>query len=226
MSGETNIWIMNSNGSGQRQLTHGSADYGPTWSPDGRWIAYNVELRDVGPGLRYNVEVIRAAGGGTPLVFRDARDPSWSPDGRKLVFERNIDPDGSYAAYLAVGSLTGSSRTIVREEPMGEVVAPQWSPNGRRIAFERISTSTSRPDRVQSIRPGGGGVRFLTNGRQPIWSRSGQALAFLCASRPRARVQDLCVIGADGKGRRDLTKPSEGGSGQRLGRAAGSGLPT
>src|SRR4051812_9528330 len=40
MSPETDIWLMDPDGSNQQNLTKGNAmSYGPTWSPDGKRIA-------------------------------------------------------------------------------------------------------------------------------------------------------------------------------------------
>ena len=38
--GDLNIWIVDSNGAYQRQLTHGNVDEKATFSPDGRWVFY------------------------------------------------------------------------------------------------------------------------------------------------------------------------------------------
>ena len=68
-SGNRNIWIMNADGSGMRNLTnHEGDDQGPTWSPDGTKVAfstyrsgvYNIWTMNIdGPGLRSATKGLR-----------------------------------------------------------------------------------------------------------------------------------------------------------------------
>ena len=78
------------------QLTHRSGDYRrPTWSPDGRQIAFGY-ARDP-KQKRYGIYVVNADGSGKRELSRDARhdfwDPAWSPDGRTLAFSFLIPRD-------------------------------------------------------------------------------------------------------------------------------------
>ncbi|NIQ85809.1 MAG: hypothetical protein GTN83_13545, partial [Acidobacteria bacterium] len=43
------LWVANADGSGARRLTDSNAsEHFPTWSPDGRWIAYSIWAGDEG----------------------------------------------------------------------------------------------------------------------------------------------------------------------------------
>ena len=85
-SGTEEIWICDSDGS-KTQLTSfgGAAIYGPSWSPDGKNIAFTVALK----GMKEDVYVI-SANGGTPrrMTTDPAEDkwPSWSQDGNWIYF--------------------------------------------------------------------------------------------------------------------------------------------
>ncbi len=78
------IYTIEPDGTGLQQLTTGSGDSGPRWSPNGKDIAYN----DNG-----NLWIMHANGSHQRRItdaaprFTDAR-PSWSPNGRYLAFVR------------------------------------------------------------------------------------------------------------------------------------------
>jgi Tol biopolymer transport system component len=89
-SSQSDIYLMNADGSGTRKLTHNALQNAePAWSPDGRKIAF----RSTRNGNR-DIYVMNADGSGkrnlTRNVAWDSR-PSWSPDGRKIAFVSNRD---------------------------------------------------------------------------------------------------------------------------------------
>lgn len=60
IEGESQIVIMNADGSGRRQLTRGPGfRYYPRWSPDDQWLIYTASE----DGKRYHVRAIASAGG-------------------------------------------------------------------------------------------------------------------------------------------------------------------
>jgi dipeptidyl aminopeptidase/acylaminoacyl peptidase len=86
------IWIMNSDGSGQRKLTdHPSADNHPRWSSDGNSV-YFVSTRNNGPQLWK-----KSVDGEEPVQITDftmgISDPEISPDGKSLIFSTDLFPD-------------------------------------------------------------------------------------------------------------------------------------
>src|SRR5262249_55399159 len=120
------IWVMNGDGTGRRQLTRNATfDLGATWSPDGQTVAFYSGTAD-GP----HVFLIPAAGGDqTPLLdpslHMRSRFPSWSNSGR-IAFDNGgkdfgdiftVNPDGSGLEQLTDNT---SQRNI----------RPDWSPNG------------------------------------------------------------------------------------------------
>jgi Tol biopolymer transport system component/DNA-binding winged helix-turn-helix (wHTH) protein len=112
----------------QRELSRLTYDAGlqssPTWSPDGRMIAYSSDQ-----GGNYDIWVQPLAGGKPVQVTNSpAHDwqPDWSPDGNRIVFRSERNGGGLFV----VPALGGNEMKI---SAFG--YQPQWSPDGSQILF-------------------------------------------------------------------------------------------
>ena len=87
----SDLWLLPVSGGSARQLTNAHArDADPSFSPDGRWIAF-VSKR--GDDKESQIYVIAADGGEARRVTdlpTGATDPKWFPDGHRLAFISEI----------------------------------------------------------------------------------------------------------------------------------------
>ncbi|KUK99267.1 MAG: Peptidase S9B, dipeptidylpeptidase IV domain protein [Methanomicrobiales archaeon 53_19] len=128
-SGNGEIWTMQSDGTGKRQVTFSDGNVsGYSWSPDGTRIAY-VVAAPPGTQPEFSLWVINSDGSGSEQLTSGNRDksPVWSPDGAGIAFRsesRNqalwvMESDGSGLASLGP------------DNPA--FMMQQWSPNGKAI---------------------------------------------------------------------------------------------
>jgi len=169
--GENGLYVMNTDGSGLRQITHSASDTQPRWSPDGRWIAF-VHDDDASDT---QVVIVRNADSGRRRVLgttgvgdMDAPNP-WSPDGKRIAW--------SGCGGLCVFDLKSSHRT---EISLGgdddNAYSFSWSPDGR----ELVAVDGDQSRRLVVVDAAGGIVRILpAAGDDPAWSPEGREIAFV-----------------------------------------------
>lgn len=84
------IFVMNADGSGLKQLTPRRFDifefsqFSPEWSPDGKWIVFTSRRY----GGCENIWIMDSDGDNKVQVSRDGchRNPTWSPEGDKIAY--------------------------------------------------------------------------------------------------------------------------------------------
>lgn len=135
-SGTYQIFTVSPAGGNPRQLTFdNTSKESPTWSPDGRKIAF------VGGGPRgRDIYTMNADGSGKVAITsgkRDDYDPAWAPSGRRLVFSRNVgkQPYPPNHDLFTVRSDGSKVVRLTRTEQSED--GPAWSPDGTKIAFSR-----------------------------------------------------------------------------------------
>ena len=100
------LFIMNGDGSNQRQITHlGGANFGPSWTPDGKRIIFSSNYRNPRSGNFDLYLVDRDGSNLEQITFDESFDgfPMFSPDGTKLVWasNRNAASQGETNLFVA-----------------------------------------------------------------------------------------------------------------------------
>jgi serine/threonine protein kinase len=166
----SHTWVINADGSGNRQLTDLPGSTG-VWSPDGRRIALN-NFSDVA----FLIDPSRSSDEQQPkpLVRDSAWGPfvanDWSPDGTRLAGMVGWSDRGVGYYELATGK-------HVRLTDFGQW--PVWMPDSRRIlfvsgkkAFYLVDSQTGKVKRVYStVRDVLGPPRVTADGPEVVYSR-------------------------------------------------------
>ena len=171
--GSKEIWQMDYDGAGQKQLTHlGSIALSPHVSPDGSRVAFSGVTKDGWQILMYSLELGRLVS--FPHFGGDNYSPAWSSDGQNLAFSSSRT--GNTEIY-AVNSLGANVRRLT--ESKGPDVSPVWNPKtNAQIAW--VSGRTGLPQ-IYTMASDGTNVGRMTDqgyAVSPSWSPNGQFLVF------------------------------------------------
>jgi Tol biopolymer transport system component len=150
--GEYALYVVGTNGCAVHRLTQSIAG-NPSWSPDGKWIAFDTS----GGGVIWKVHpdgtgLMRIAGA------RGANydsSPAWAPNGNTVAFVQYHRGRGEIWVVRA----DGSRPRLLHADAGSSDEMPAWSRDGSRIAF---AARTGGRSSIAVIDANGANLRTLT----------------------------------------------------------------
>lgn len=167
------IWIMNSDGSGQKKLYDGMAWEGePVFNNDGTKIYFAAESKKAYSARYISLHVMDSDGSnGLKLTeSSDSRNPDISPDGSTIAYTSHAS--GNYDVWIMSPEGTGNTRLT---DAVGDESSPSWSPDGSTIVYSSMGDLFTIG--IDAVRP----VRLTSdsyNNVEPAYSPDGNTIAF------------------------------------------------
>src|SRR5215510_6291264 len=166
-----------------RNLTNTTAvaERDPSWSPDGKWIAYfsdesgeyALHLRDQkGMG-----EVKKINLGNPPSFFYS---PTWSPDSKKIAFsDKRLN-----VWYVDIDKGTPVKVVTDIYDAWGVAFTPTWSPDSKWITYSKFLPNHQRAVFVYSLESGKSTqlTDGLSDARYPVFDKGGKYLFFAAST--------------------------------------------
>ena len=177
--GHANIWVVNTESGGLRQITHerdpNVAVGVPVWSPDGHAIAF-VSSRG-NQGLTFGVWVVDSDGSNLRNLANPGLGPAWSPDGR-WVYYSTWSGVAATAVVLKKVPADGGLAVTVRTERLRNVIGL----HGATLYYlvERPFVDGTPESEIRAATPEDAPFRVLAripSSRAPIWQIVNPALS-------------------------------------------------
>jgi Tol biopolymer transport system component len=119
---DTELYVMNVDGSNQTRLTdNANDDRYSTWSPDSQRIAF---YRNGGTGNGINI--MSRDGANVVNVTNSGFMPAWSPDGARFAFAQ-LDPSNNYNPAIFISNVDGTNPVKITNNTF-DCWSPAWAP--------------------------------------------------------------------------------------------------
>ena len=175
-SRRTHLFVLDIETKKMTQITSGDFDDSePTWSPDGKHIAFTSN-RTADPDSNYNTDIWVVAADNTDrgktlrqITTNPGPDgsPAWSPDGTRIAHVSATDVEVILYAtnHLAVSSARGGDFEVLTRELDRMVFTPKFSVDGRWVLF---ALEDSGELHLARIAPQGGSVERVIGGPRSV----------------------------------------------------------
>jgi TolB protein len=181
--GVAGVYTIGATGRAERRLTVGVNYFHPTWSPDDRWIMYNVNSR-AHPDT-YELYAMHADGSAAHAITHNNSSEttygSWSPDGAHVIYRWKFPP---YRSQIYIANADGSNQRNLSNNGYYDGW-PSWSPDGHTIVFASNRLERDRAslnEQIFLMESNGSHVRLLAanGGRnvEPRFSPDGKYVYF------------------------------------------------
>ncbi|WP_342304766.1 hypothetical protein [Methanolobus sp. ZRKC5] len=167
------IWVMNSDGSGQKKLYDGMAWEGdPVFNDDGTEIYFAAESKKAYSARYISIHMMNADGSnGLKLTeSADSREPSVNPDGSRLAYASRAS--GNYDIWTMASNGTDNIRLTDGD---GDETSSSWNPEGNTIVYS--SSGDIFIIDIDAVRPIGL-IQDTYNNVEPAYSPDGETIAY------------------------------------------------
>ena len=182
----THIGVFDVASKTHKMITKGGTDHtSPSWSPDGKLIAFLSKRGQADPDRTGNEDlwIIDAAGSAEPrqltrTEFGEGGRPAWSPDGSRIaVLQGDNDTNGAYNMNKLIvvpsnppANVGATTRPTVYMPQLDRAVSSiAWSADGQAISFLLQDDRTNHVATVPAENPNGT-VQRRSSGRRVISS--------------------------------------------------------
>ena len=173
----SSLWLVDQQaGVGLTMVTQSlDADFQPSQSPDGAWVAFERWLPSVNRPQIWRLDLTTRF----PTQLREGFRPRVSSDGSEILYTRR-DPDSGRSQIWRMNA-DGSDETVLSAGADHDEIQPSWSPDGNSIVFVsnegRDDLGLSNYDIWTLSLSEGTRTQLTTNGSyddEPIWHTDGR----------------------------------------------------